>query len=93
MNEQGERGRQPLEHLTPQRHPERLGLPDERTGQAQPHGMSLDGDLLNIRAEGWKEVKVGGGHHIELHLERHPDTAELIQMPPPGGTPPFGSPA
>lgn len=46
-----------------------------------PKGISLDGGMVNIRGEGWKEVKVGTVYDIELRLERDKDTQELLEMP------------
>src|SRR5262249_4317966 len=81
VNEHGERLRQHLENRAQQTKPERLVLPDERTDQVQPQGVSLDGGMVNIRMEGWKEVKVGTVYDIEVRLERDSGTAELVEMP------------
>ncbi len=42
-------------------------------------GISMDGGMVNIRDEGWKEVKVGTVFDIDLHLERDQDTHELVE--------------
>lgn len=81
VQEHGERLQAHMAHQIEQANPERLVLADRRTDHAQPKGVSLDGGMVNIRAEGWKEVKVGTVYDIELHLERDPDTAELVEMP------------
>lgn len=77
----GERLRAHVTHQQQQVNPERLVLPSARSDQPQPKGVSLDGGMVNIRSEGWKEVKVGTVYDIELRLERDRDTAELVEMP------------
>lgn len=39
--------------------PERVQLGAAATDHAQVKGVSVDGGMVNIRGEGWKEVKVG----------------------------------
>jgi hypothetical protein len=41
----------------------------------------MDGGMVNIRDEGWKEMKVGTVFDIDLRLERHPQTRDLVQRP------------
>ena len=81
VKEHGERLRQHTQRRAQQTRPERLVLPDARADHAVPKGVSLDGGMVNIRGEGWKEVKVGTVYDIELRLERDPNTAELVEMP------------
>lgn len=76
---------QRLEHTaqqTAQRHPvERTVIPAQRESQQKRKGISLDGGMLNIRGEGWKEFKVGTIFEIEQRWVRDPMTRELIQLP------------
>jgi len=44
-------------------------------------GVSLDGGMVHIRGEGWKEIKVGTVFDVELRLERDPETQELVEQP------------
>jgi hypothetical protein len=64
-------------HRIEQTAPERVVLADH----PQPKGVSLDGGMVNIRQEGWKDVKVGTVYDIELRSERDADTAELVELP------------
>jgi hypothetical protein len=41
----------------------------------------MDGGMVNIRDEGWKETKVGTVFDIEMRLERDPRTHELVPRP------------
>jgi hypothetical protein len=41
----------------------------------------MDGGMVNIRDEGWKEMKVGTVFDIELRLERDPQTHDLVERP------------
>ncbi len=59
--------------------PERVVLAGEDL--AIRRGISLDGGMVNIRGEGWKEMKVGTVFEVELRLERDPQTRELIEQP------------
>lgn len=44
-------------------------------------GISLDGGMLNIRHEGWKEMKVGAVYDVVQRLERDPQTQEWTHLP------------
>jgi hypothetical protein len=59
--------------------PERVVLPGEDLDIRR--GVSLDGGMVNIRGEGWKEMKAGTVFDIELRLERDPQTRELVEQP------------
>jgi hypothetical protein len=59
---------------------ERIQLPDEKHDHDQRKGVSMDGGMVNIRAEGWREVKVGAVFDVELRLERNPQTGELDEI-------------
>jgi hypothetical protein len=41
----------------------------------------MDGGMVHIRGEGWKEFKVGTVFDVELRLERDPHTHELVERP------------
>lgn len=59
---------------------ERVVLPDGRYDHDQRKAVSLDGGMVNIRGEGWREMKVGAVFDVETRLERHPQTEELDTM-------------
>lgn len=40
-------------------------------------GVALDGAMINVREEGWKELKVGSVFEIEVQAETMPDTGEV----------------
>lgn len=46
----------------------------------QAKGVSMDGGSLNIRGEGWKEMKVGAVFDVEQRLERDERTQELTEQ-------------
>jgi hypothetical protein len=58
---------------------ERVVLPDARQDHTQQKGISLDGGMVNIREEGWKEFKVGTVFDVEQRLERDERTGELVE--------------
>jgi DNA-directed RNA polymerase subunit RPC12/RpoP len=53
---------------------ERIRLPDAQHDHAQKKGISMDGGMVNVREEGWREVKVGAAFDIGLKWERDPHT-------------------
>jgi hypothetical protein len=60
---------------------ERVVLPEVRYDHDQRKGVSMDGGMVNIRGEGWRELKVGAVFDIVLKQERNPQTAEFEAMP------------
>lgn len=48
--------------------------------RAERLGASLDGFLIHLREEGWKEVKAGSIFRIELDAKQDPQTCELIDV-------------
>jgi hypothetical protein len=60
---------------------ERVVLPPPGQDHAGRKGVSMDGGMVNIRGEGWKEMKVGTVFDIEQRLERDPVTRELVERP------------
>lgn len=69
-----------VEHEREQVSVERIQLPDARHDHDQRKGVSMDGGMVNIRDEGWRELKVGTVFDVELRLERNPQTQELDEM-------------
>lgn len=57
--------------------PERVRLPPAGQDHRQRMGVSMDGGMLNLRGEGFKEFKVGTVFEVEQRLERDPLTKEL----------------
>lgn len=58
---------------------ERVMLPSLRQPVTKRKGISMDGGMVNIRGEGWKEFKVGTIFEVEQRWERDPHTRELVQ--------------
>ena len=58
---------------------ERVKLPAAGLDHRQPKGIGMDGGMVNIRGEGWKEMKVGAVYEVETRLERDPQTSELVE--------------
>ncbi len=61
--------------------PERIQLAAACSDHEQVKGVSLDGGMVNIREEGWKEIKVGAIYDVALRLEHDERTDEYIDMP------------
>jgi hypothetical protein len=61
--------------------PQRVVLPGAHEDHGQCKGVSLDGGMVNVREEGWKEFKVGAISDIEQRLARDPTTRELVEQP------------
>ena len=59
---------------------ERIQFPDAKHDHDQRKGVSIDGGMVNIRHEGWREVKVGTVFDVEVRLERNPHTHEWDEM-------------
>lgn len=55
-------------------------MPDARHDQHQRQAVSLDGGMVKIRGEGWREVKVGAVFDVDTRLERNPQTHPLEEM-------------
>jgi hypothetical protein len=68
-----------VEHQQSQVSVERVVLPDARQDHAQPKGISMDGGMVNLRDEGWKEFKVGVIFDVEQRLERDERSGELVE--------------
>lgn len=76
----GERLQKAVERQREQVSVERVVLPDVKYDHDQRKGVSMDGGMVNIRGEGWRELKVGAVFDIEIRLERNPQTHELEEM-------------
>ncbi|MBZ0278001.1 MAG: hypothetical protein K8I60_17775 [Anaerolineae bacterium] len=76
----GERLQAAIAHQRDQVSVERVVLPDVRYDHDQRKGVSMDGGMVNIRTEGWRELKVGAVFDVETRLERNPQTQELDEM-------------
>jgi hypothetical protein len=60
--------------------PERAhSVPGEAT-MPERLAATMDGAMLHIRAEGWKELKVGGIGKIELAPTRDPITGDVLEL-------------
>jgi hypothetical protein len=60
---------------------ERVKLPPPGRDHRQRQGISMDGGMVHIRGEGWKEVKVGAVFDVDMRLERDEKTGDLVQRP------------
>ena len=58
---------------------ELVKLPDAIYDHDQRKGVTMDGGMVNIRQEGWRELKVGAIFDIEQRLERDPQTQLLTE--------------
>ena len=76
----GERLQAYVEQQREQVSVERVVLPDAIHDHAQRKAVSLDGGMVNIRGEGWRELKVGAVFDVEIRLERNPQTGTLDEM-------------
>jgi len=59
---------------------ERVILPDLRHDHHDPKLVSIDGGFVNIRDDGWRELKVGAVSDIEIRLERNPQNHNLDEI-------------
>ncbi|MCI0708546.1 MAG: transposase [Chloroflexi bacterium] len=59
---------------------EGVQLPDARYDHDQRKAISIDGGMVNIRAAGWKEIKVGAVFDVESRLQRDPHTQDWVEM-------------
>lgn len=59
---------------------ERIQLPDAQHDHNQRKAVSMDGGMVNIRDQGWREMKVGAVFDVETRLERNPQTHQLDEM-------------
>jgi hypothetical protein len=76
----GQRLQAYVKHQQEQVSVERVVLPDARHDDHQREAVSLDGSMVNIRGEGWRELKVGAVFDVETRLERNAQTPQLDEM-------------
>ena len=76
----GEQVQAVVEHEREQVSVERIQLPDAKHDHDHRKGLSMDGGMVNIRDEGWREMKVGTVFDVEKRLERNPQSNELEEM-------------
>lgn len=69
-----------IDHQRQQVSVERIQFPDAHHDHHQRKAISMDGGMVNIRHEGWRELKVGAVFDVEKRLERNPQTQELDEM-------------
>ena len=74
----GARFQEQWEHEQGQVSVERTVVPPISQDHAQEKGISMDGGMVHIREEGWKEFKVGTVFDVEQRLERDERTGELV---------------
>lgn len=65
----GKRWTAQQQHRQEQVSVERVVLPAAGQDHSRPKGLSMDGGMVNIRGEGWKEFKVGTVYDITSQLE------------------------
>ena len=80
VKDYGEQLERVVEHQRDQVSVERIQLPDAKHDHEQRQGLSIDGGMVNIRQQGWRELKVGTVFDVELRLERNPQTGDLDEM-------------
>lgn len=77
----GERMKAYLDREQERVKPERVVLPPPGQDHERPIGISMDGGMVNIKGEGWKEIKVGAVFDIAEGEEEDPLTGEWISQP------------
>ena len=70
-----------VDHQRQQVSVEHIRLPDAKHDHEQRKAVSMDGGMVNIRDDGWRELKVGTVFDVENRLERNVHTGELDEMP------------
>jgi hypothetical protein len=60
--------------------PKRWERPVGRKGEAGRMGVAMDGGMLHIRKEGWKELKVGCLFEVEVQPVLDPKTREVVDL-------------
>lgn len=60
--------------------PKRWERPVSRTGEAERMGVAMDGGMVHIREEGWKELKVGCLFGVEMQPVLDPKTNEVVDL-------------
>jgi hypothetical protein len=60
--------------------PEQWTPPSRAEVTDQRMGVALDGAMLNIKTEGWKEVKVGAVFKVVVETEPDQDSGEMVEL-------------
>ena len=60
--------------------PGRWGAPCKRAEPKGRMGVSMDGGMIHIRDEGWKELKVGSVFDVEVRPTRDQETGDWIEL-------------
>jgi hypothetical protein len=81
VEKHGERLQAYVESRQAQVSPDRVMLADARQDHDTPQGVSMDGGMIHIRGEGWKEFKAGVVYELGQRSGRDPHTGELIDLP------------
>ena len=76
----GQRLQHYVQHQREQVGVERIQLPDANHDHDQRKAISMDGGMVNIRGDNWREMKVGAVFDVETRLERNPHSGELEEM-------------
>ena len=76
----GERLKAHVQHRREVSRMEHTVLPPAGLDHRQRKGISMDGGMVHLREEGWKEFKVGAVFDVEQRLERDPVTAEVVEQ-------------
>jgi hypothetical protein len=79
--QQGEKLKAYVEHQQDLVRVERVRLPAPWEDHQQRKGVSLDGGMVHIREEGWKEFKVGSVYDMVMKPERDPLTGDWDEWP------------
>lgn len=77
----GEAMQRHVAHEREQVAPERVVLPGSGQDHAQVKGVSVDGGMMHIRDEGWKEFKVGTVFDVVRQPGSDPHTGEAVDQP------------
>lgn len=60
--------------------PEQWDPPSRAVVSDQRMGVAMDGAMINIRQEGWKEVKIGTVFEIAVSPHTDPTTGEMMEL-------------
>jgi hypothetical protein len=60
--------------------PGRWGAPCKRAEPKGRMGVSMDGGMIHIRDEGWKELKVGSLFDVEVRPTRDKETGDWVEL-------------
>ena len=77
----GERLHTCVQHQRERVSVERVVLAEVRYDHDQRKGVSLDGGMVNVRGEGWRELKVGAVFDVALKRTHHAQTQTVEEMP------------